>query len=56
MTFPKTPAARMELLTDLYAPLVEDEDGFWFRDPECGVITREQFIRLLTMPVDEEPS
>lgn len=54
-TFPtpllaKSPGARLEQLLDLYAPMVEREDGTRERDPSLGVISREDFVRLLDMP------
>jgi hypothetical protein len=36
-------AATLDMLTDMYAPL--DEDGA--RHPEAGMITKDEFFRLL---------
>lgn len=46
-------AARLEQLLDLYSPMVEREDGTMERDPAFGVISKEDFLKLLNMP-DEE--
>lgn len=43
-------AVRFERLLDLYAPMTEQADGTERRDPSCGVISREDFIRLLDEP------
>jgi len=43
---PSSPGARFELLVDLYAP--RDEDGV--RQPEHGIITREDALQLLGGP------
>ena len=43
-------AARFERLLDLYAPMTEQPDGSTMRDPEAGVISREDFIRLMDAP------
>lgn len=43
----KTPAARLAQLEELYAPMVEQPDGTWRRDESCGVISKEQFMKLL---------
>lgn len=51
-------AARLERLLDLFAPMTEQPDGTIMRDPEHGLITREDFIRLLDAPTQrhgEEP-
>jgi hypothetical protein len=45
--FPKTPAARLALLLDLYAPEVERDDGTIERDPSLGIISLEQIRELL---------
>lgn len=39
-------AARLEMLFDLYAPMVEHDDGETYRDPAYGFISREDFLRL----------
>ncbi len=44
---PKTLAGRFELLLDLYAPITEREDGSVTRDPAAGVISHDDFARLL---------
>lgn len=50
----RSPAARLEQLTELWAPMVYAECGCCLgRDESRGVITREQFLRLLDMPEDE---
>jgi hypothetical protein len=46
MSLPQTPAGRLEFLLDLYAPLVEQEDGSLERDPEYGLIDEEQLVRM----------
>lgn len=47
---PMSPAGRMELVMDLYAPLVFDEEtGESKRDESCGLISREQAIALLSV-------
>lgn len=46
-TFPKTVAGRFEWLLDLYMPVVERKDGTLERDPAFGLISREDFMRLL---------
>lgn len=51
-------AARFERLCDLYAPMTEQPDGTMKRDPEFGIISKEDFIRFLDMPAErhsEEP-
>lgn len=50
-------AARLERLLDLYAPLTPLADGTMVRDPDMGIITKEQFIELLDTPLrhGEEP-
>ena len=40
-------AARLEMLLDLYAPTVEVKAGVFVRDPEQGILTRDEFLRLL---------
>ena len=47
---PETLAGRLEFLLDLYAPLVEQDDGSLERDPEQGVISKDDFVRLLEVP------
>lgn len=51
-------AAQWEMLQDLYAPMVEQPDGTFRRDPEAGFITQEQAFALMDFPdlskVDEE--
>ena len=45
---PNTPAGRLAYVLDLYAPPVYDDEGnFVGRDPEAGLITREQAMELL---------
>ena len=51
-------AVRFERLLDLYAPMTEQPDGSLLRDPNAGVISREDFVRLLDEPTQrhsEEP-
>ncbi len=43
-----SPAVRLEQLWDLYAP--KDEDGV--RHPEYGVISKDDFMKLLELPAD----
>jgi len=43
-------AARFEKLLDLYAPMTEQADGTIRRDPAHGIISREDFIRLMDTP------
>ena len=50
MTIPKTPAAWLSFLEDLYAPMVEREDGTWERDPAYGIISLDELLRLLDDP------
>lgn len=47
---PRTPAGRLEFLNDLYAPMVERDNGTMERDPSLGVISREQVARLMDLP------
>jgi hypothetical protein len=44
-------AARFERLLDLYAPLTPLSDGTMVRDPNMGIISKEQFIELLDTPL-----
>ncbi len=43
-------AAQFELLQDLYAPMVEQPDGTCRRDPDYGLISQEDFMRLMDFP------
>lgn len=43
-------AHRFERLLDLYAPMTEQPSGEVMRDPSAGVISKEDFIRLLDAP------
>jgi hypothetical protein len=38
------------MLLDMYAPLVERDDGTLERDPEAGIIGKDDFLRLLSEP------
>jgi hypothetical protein len=44
-------AVRFERLLDLYAPLTEQVDGTTRREPGAGVISHEDFLRLLDTPM-----
>lgn len=46
----QTPAARFEQLHDLYAPLTMNEAGEMVRDPANGLISRDEFLRMLDAP------
>ena len=53
---PESPANRLEMLMDLFAPVVESRCETCGhvtsrRDPSAGLITREQFMELLEAPV-----
>lgn len=54
-TRPISIAARLEQVLDLYSPMVEREDGTFERDPEFGLIDRDDFIRLLDFPDIMQP-
>lgn len=49
---PGSPAVRFGRLLDLYAPETEQLDGSIMRDPTMGIISRDDFVRLL----DASPS
>jgi hypothetical protein len=45
---PDAPAARLDMLLDMWAPMTYDECGCPLgRDESAGVITREQLLELL---------
>lgn len=51
-----SPAARMEQLLELWAPMQYDECGCPLgRDESAGVITKAQFLELLDTPAPKSP-
>lgn len=46
-----SPFARFEMLCDLYATPVFDDDGEFLYSSPTGLISREKFLELLDSPV-----
>lgn len=44
---PETKAGKLEMLLEMMAPMTEQEDGTFVRDPSQGIISKEQFLELL---------
>jgi hypothetical protein len=46
-TLPQSPAGRLAMIQELYAPWYEDEDGVYRAHPGEGLISAEEARRLL---------